>query len=424
MIGASAYGYFHIPPKLPTQEIQALFSPASLQTHHSPFHKGLKYKGTLTHPSFQIPCSIYFRGSVNDRFTAGRSYVMAGTIEQRGFSDYLFKPKTWKPLSNTWSLAELRFQTKESFRNLLSQHITSPKTASFLSSLSTGDVEDRMLRYEFGRVGLQHILAISGFHFGILIAFFSFCLGLFLKRTSRIFFLFISVLAYYLFVGSSPAVERSFLTALFYLIGKFLNRSTSGLNLLGCAMGIELIFDPLAAGNLGFQLSFLSCLSILLFLPPFEKGVGYFLPKRSFPEIRSLSVIAKHGYLFSSFFRESLSLTLAVNCALLPLLLFHFHQFPFLSFIYNLFFPFFIGVALFLLLGSLLFQLLFPPVAALFFWLTNVLTNQLLDIAANPPLALDFSIRIADISISFVIAYLLLLALLRISTLEERKPLL
>lgn len=343
---------------------------------------------------------------------------MKGSLQQRGPYDFVLKAQDWKAVANTWSLAEMRYQMKENFRKILSKKLPTGKVATFLSSITTGDVEDRMLRYEFGRLGLQHILAISGFHFGILIAFFAFCLRLFLSRTWKIGILFVCVNAYFFFVGSSPSVERSYLTALFYLIGQFFNRSTSGLNLLGCALGTEILCNPLVSNNMGFQLSFLSCFAILLFLPPLEKMLLSILPKRNQTEIQILTLFSKHGYLLSSFLRKAISLTLAVNCVLFPLLLYHFHQFPLLSFLYNLFFPFLIGIALFLLLTSLIFHVLFPPIAECLYWATNAFTNFLLELIAHPPLPIDFSIRLGEVSTTLVIGYLLILGFLRISRIQ------
>ncbi len=416
LFASFAYGFFHqIPSHIPEEEITAIFSPSFLQNHHSPFEKGLLYKGTLQYDAASFPCAIYLRGKSNSRPLANQNYIIRGNLQQRGAYDFVFKPKEWKPLPLSWSLAELRYQTKEKFKNLLAKHLPSPKTATFLSSLTTGDVEDRLLRYEFGRVGLQHILAISGFHFGILIAFLTFFLNFFLSSTQKIGLLFLFLSLYYIFIGSSPSVERSYLTALFYLLGKWTGRSTSGLNLLGCAMGIELLSNPFASGNMGFQLSFLSCAAILLFFPLFENGIQTFLPKRSWAEIQSLTLFSQHGYLFSSFFRKAISLNLAINLALLPLLLFHFHQFPLLSLIYNLFFPFFISIAMGLLLSALIFHLLFPPIAACLYAIADAFTSFLLNLIANPLLSLDFSLRTQALSGTFVVIYLFLLGFWRLS---------
>lgn len=423
LIAAYAYGSFHrIPSDIPTQEITALFSPHCLQTHHSPFEKGLQYKGTLRYQTHSLPCCIFLHAHSRNRPLANQNYIVRGVIHERDSHTFAFKPKEWKPLPHSWSLAEFRYQTKEKFKHLLASHLSSKQAAVFLSSLTTGDVEDRMLRYEFGRVGLQHILAISGFHFGILIALLAFFLKFFLSSRAKTWALLFLISAYYIFIGSSPSVERSYLTALFYLIGKWRCRPTSGLNLLGCAMGIELLINPLASSNMGFQLSFLSCMSILLFFPLIEKKLQIFLPKRNWDEIQSLTLLAQHGYLFSSFFRKAISLNCAINIVLLPLLLFHFHQFPFLSLLYNLFFPFCIGISLSLLVIALAFHLLFPPIAACLYWVTNAFTSFLLHLISNPLLPLDFSLRTQEISATFVVLYLFILGFSYLSKWEKSTP--
>lgn len=338
LLGAGyAFFLYRNAPELPTpKRIQGIFSISSVQPHQSPFQRGVMYRGTLNLPH-AIPCSI----SIPDqgRPLAECDYWVDGTLLQRGRYEYVFKPKEWRPLENTWSLAEIRYRFKERFRAFLQKTISSPQAASLLGSLITGDVEDRMLRYQFGRVGLQHLLAISGFHFGVLIAFFSLFLGLFLPERIKLWTLLAALTAYFLFVGSAPAVLRSFITALLYIAGKLIRRQPSGLNLLGCSILLETICNPLVGSQIGFQLSFTSCAGLLLFIPSFERILYQLLPKRSSTELSQMSPLSPFGYLLSSFLRKNIALALAINISLLPLLLYHFHSFPFLSLIYNLFSP-------------------------------------------------------------------------------------
>jgi len=394
LAGSFLYAFFLFYQSPVSTETKAYFSISSLQPHQTPFQKRLLYKGTLYINQAKLPCSISTR--IENRPIADKNYVLSGTLQQKGAYQYAFKPKKWHPIDGSFSLAEMRYQAKESLRRLLEQKLPSPRTAALLSSLITGDVEDRSLRYEFSKIGLQHILAISGFHFGLLIAFCSFFLGLVLKSKWKFLALLVGVNAYFLFVGSSPAVQRSWLTASLYLCGKLMDRHSTGINLLGVALSIEILCDPLASSQIGFQLSFLSCLGILLFYPPFERSLRIYLPKRNFFESEDLTFPAKHGYLISALLRQSLSLTLSVNLAIFPLLLFHFHQFPWLSLLYNLFFPLFLSLALFFILLALLTHLLWPPAASLLFQAADFFTAQLLDLSAYPPLALDYSLRLVS----------------------------
>ena len=364
------------------------FSIASKSPYHSPFQKGLIYKGMLYINHQRIPCNVALQ---NRDIPADRDYILKGHLLNRGSYNYLFKAKEWIPVEKTFSLAEMRYQAKEKFRNFLNEKLHRPRTATFLSSLITGDVEDRSLRFEFGRLGLQHILAISGFHFAILIAFCSFFLSLFLPHRWKIIALLLAINLYFLFVGSVPAVQRSWLTALLYLLGKLTYRHSTGLNLLGVALFIEVLLDPLVSSQLGFQLSFLSCAGILLFVPFFEQSLLTLLPKHT-----QLPLFSQHIYLLATFLRKGLAVNLAVNLAILPLILTHFHQFPLLSLLYNLFFPFLVGAALFTLLITLLIHILFAPLAAPLFTLVDFFTAQLLDIAAYPPIVLAHSIRASN----------------------------
>ncbi len=399
LILASSIAYCHFlhPQSPPSGKSAGIFSIATLQPHQSPFSKGFVYKGTLATKVGSVPCDIYTHGQTPPK-PADCDYFLEGRLHQRGPFNYLFKPKEWAAIPKSWSLAEWRYLAKEAYRGFLAKKCRGyPRAAQFLAALTTGDVDDRVLKYEFGRLGLQHLLAISGFHFGILIAFASFVLSLLLPRFWKLLLLLFSLTAYYLFVGPFPAVQRSWLTAFVYVAGKLIHRQTSGLNLLGLALGVEICLNPLIVSNLGFQFSFASCGGILLFHPFFEKKLRAILPKRSKAEMAALPFFIKHVYLLTGLLRQTIALDLAVNAALLPLLLYHFHVFPLLSLLYNLFFPLLLGAALCILLLALTFQLLIPTLADLLFTATSWFTEQLLDMAAYPPAALDYPILVANL---------------------------
>jgi competence protein ComEC len=383
--------YSNAPHLTEPKEVEGIFSIDLLKPYQSPFQTGLLYKGTLKIPQ-ALACTICAKGA--SRPLANQDYWVSGILEQRGDFDYSLKPKKWRPIEKSWRLAEWRYQLKEKFRKFLKK-TTSLRTAILLSSLITGDIEDRSLRYEFSRVGLQHLLAISGFHFALLITFCSGFLHLFLPEKIKIWVLLILLTCYFLFVGSGPAVLRSFIMAFLYLIGKFLKRESSGTNLLGCAIFLEICLDPLSLTQIGFQLSFLSCGSILLLYPLIQAFIQTIFPKRTLSELANMTPLSPYGYLLSSFLRQSLGISIAVNIALLPLLLYHFHTFPLLSLFYNLFFPLGVSLSLFLLLCSLPIYLLWQPLGEILFSLTNFWTLQLLNLTSYPPLFLDRSIQIS-----------------------------
>lgn len=392
-------GYFGLKP--PISET-GYFSISSLKPYQSPFKKGLLYQGVLYIENQKLPCSVY-HSSPKARPSADKDYIIRGSIQQRGPYDYLFKAKKWTPVPQSWSFAEKRYQMKRELSLFLEKKLKRKRVATLLGSLLTGDVTDRSLRYEFGRLGLQHILAVSGFHFAILIGFCSFFLNFFLPKTAKYLTLLILINLYFLFVGSVPAVQRSWLVCLFFLIGKLIGRNSSGLNLLGTALLIEVLIDPLSIRSIGFQLSFTSCLGILLLFPSIHIWMERIFPKH---KPSSLSLFAQHGLIVTTFLRGAFALSCAVNAAILPILLYHFHSYPLLALIYNLFIPLLISISLFLLLLSIIVHFIYPALALPLFNMTNFLTSETLDLIAYPPLLLDFSVRLQNIPLFVIPIYL------------------
>lgn len=391
MLLFALYCFFLCSAPLPPKEGRAVFSVRSVQRHKSPFSSGWIYKGDLL--AFEStpgrwPCSIVVYGK---RPKADCDYLLDGALSQQDRFTYSFKPKEWKKIEGSFSLAEMRFKAKEKVRSLLNRQME-PRSADFLAAIFTGEVDDRMLRFEFGRLGLQHILAISGFHFALVAAFAALLLRHLFPYRPRLFALLATALFYFLFVGNSPPVLRSFLAAALFLSGRLLERRSSGLNLLGASLLFEIALDPLAVLQIGFQLSFLSCGAILLLNAPVRAALSPLLPRRSLEESAALPPFSQFAYVVSSFFARALSLTLAVNLALCPLLLAHFHRFPWLSLLYNLFIPTLSALSLLLLLPGLALTPLFPLFALPFFKLSGFLAGEILEVVAHPPACLDAAI--------------------------------
>ena len=379
---------------LPLENLKGsgVFSIHSVHKYESAFQTKWIYRGSLRAFeawSGRVPCSATYQGESPPQ--ANGDYLLTGSLEKKDTFHYAFNAIQWTPIEGTWSLAQLRFQAKEKIRTLLHQRLSS-SSASFLTALFTGDLDDSTLRFAFSRLGLQHILAISGFHFAILISFATFALSFFLPLRIRLYTLLGIATLYFLFVGNSPSVFRSYLACILYLIGLLLQRKSSGLNLLGGSLLLEILLDPLAVRTIGFQLSFLACFGILFLYPSIAKWLELFFPKRTLNDASKLPFLSQGAYIVSSFFANALGLNLAVNLTLLPLLLFHFGKFPLLSLFYNLFTPPIAALCLFLLLLSLGAHAIFPLASLPLFALLDAISLELLELLYTPPIALDFSI--------------------------------
>ena len=369
-------------PKLDFEELQGegIFCLTSIHPSQSPFSRAIALKGTFK--TFQsnkavyhnIPCTTF----QNHLPPEGDRWFLKGRLQKKG--SVIFKPQKnvpWTELSSPVSLARWRFQAKNDLRKFFQAKIADKKAAHFFSSMATGDPDDRLLSMEFRKVGLSHLLAISGFHFALMAALIHWILHLFMNKKSARIALLVILSFYFMFLGVTPSILRAFIMITLYIIGRLLHRKIDILNLLGVALLVELIGNPRILTHVGFQLSFLATLGILLFYPFFNHFFERFFPKRSLSEVLKWPQRDQYGYLISSGIRQALALSFAVQCATLPALLFLFHSFSFLSFPYNLIFPPLFSLSLLLLPLSLLI----PPLRLL----NEHFTSWLLRLLASPP---------------------------------------
>jgi competence protein ComEC len=406
----------------------AYFSPSSLQVQQSPFQRSFVYKGTLRHFASEqghvlqnIPCQIYT--PLNSAHpTADGDYLLAGTLNRTPHS-FLLKPQPktlWKKIPHTFSLAEWRFRAKEKIRSLLKTPSSDPKSAPFLATLATGDLDERRLSLEFGKLGMQHILVVSGFHFALIAAFFSLLFRLFFSPKVTDSLTLLIVTFYFLLIGNSPSVLRAQIAISLVLCGRLLGLRSSALNALGVALIIELLIDPHCVCNLGFQLSFLCTLAILLGYPLLHTLFSHLLPIRSYKIVLSMSLIDQCGALLSTLLRKTLALNCAIHLFSLPVILFLFHKFPLFSLVYNLFFPFLVSLSLLLLCTAFVLGFL-PPLTAFIHQCNTLYTSFFLDLCSNPPAPFEFYLRIKTLPFSLVIIILSLLFFGAIAWKEKQK---
>lgn len=411
---------------------KAYFSISSVKPYQSPFHRtSIAYQGVVHYfetkekqEFFDLPCTIYCD---TDQIEANCDYLLEGELIEKGNRRYVLKPLKevpWKKVAHTFSFAEARYKMKQGLRKFLKKHTKDPKTLSFLSALGTGDITERTLNFEFKQIGLLHILAISGFQFALIGGFFGFFFRQFFSHRTTLFVLLALLSGYYFFLGPSPSVQRSYIAVFFFFLGHFLKVSSSGINLLGIGLLVELLFDPLLVMNLGFELTFLCTAAILFFYRPSLKLFSLLLPKRKFNRVMEMRMIDKHGYLLTSWIRGALAINCAVHLISLPALLFLFHKMSVLSLVYNLFFPFLTTLILFLLIISLLLFPLFPPLGSLVHQINCWLTSWTLELSSNPPIAYNYFIRVKTFSFTSLIIALtgfLLLGILLQKTIDQKR---
>lgn len=176
------------------------------------------------------------------------------------------------------------------------------------------------LKQLYATAGASHVLALSGLHLGILYAVVMGLLALLpLSRGGKRGMLFVALAClwgYAWLVGFPISVVRSVLMFSLMTLARWRMEDGLSLNNLGWAAVVVLLLWPSAVADVGFQLSFMAVLGIL---------VGYPLlrPLRPrWPVVR---------WLF-----DALAVSACAQLAVAPLLAYHFHALPSYFLITNL----------------------------------------------------------------------------------------
>lgn len=139
----------------------------------------------------------------------------------------------------------------------------------------------------FRMSGTMHFFAISGLHIGVIASVIAQCLLLF--RVPRRYRPWIGLPLLYLYVeitGAPPSAVRAFLMATCFWVSFAILRQRSSLSALATSAVAVLLIAPEQLWSLGFQLSYVVVLSILLFgIPLHEVLVQRFRPYKLLPEM-------------------------------------------------------------------------------------------------------------------------------------------
>lgn len=389
----------------------------SVRLMKTPFGFVWNYKGTLKSfihheqviaKDIPILVSIPFE-KASPRPPAHYRYELPARLKTSENGKYVITPvknAKWHTKNELHNLAEWRFSAKAAVQKHVQESIKDHHVGAFLSGIATGEFDDRILSHELGRFGLQHLMAISGLHFSILSTFIALVLGVFFSRKTAAIITIVVMSAYFVFLGASASVTRAWIAIIIALASLFIQRRSSGFNALGIGALALLLWDPLIIEELGFQFSFGITASILLWFSPCEKLLQQIFAKRRLNDVTKMDSWDQHGYCLLYFLRQSLALSLAVNIAALPLTLYHFHVFPLMGLVYNLFFPVLVSLSLVLLTTACCFSLIFPWLASQIHALNEYYTQFVLNFAFNLPKTFDYTWRVESIPIEGLMIYL------------------
>ncbi len=219
------------------------------------------------------------------------------------------------------------YVVKQDFEKRLSEIFGEPH-GGFMGGLILGTrkgISDNLLD-NFQKTGLSHIIAISGYNITVLIILTSFLFS-FLGRKLRAFMCILFIIFFIFFVGASASVVRAGIMGIIGLLALWLGRQYFVILALFISGFCMVFWNPkVLVYDVGFQLSFMATLGIVLFAEKLEK-IFWFLPR----------------FLM---FRGSGALTVSAQIMALPIIVGTFSHFSLISPIANMFVLPFIPVSM------------------------------------------------------------------------------
>jgi len=151
-----------------------------------------------------------------------------------------------------------------------------PLESALLKAVLLGERSrvSQWLKDRFARTGTAHVLAISGLHVGVVTACLFLCLKILpLDRRVQLVLTITALAGYVVLTGARASVVRAGIMCSVFLFSFMLERENNSLNTLALAAIILLLMDPNNIFAIGFQLSFVCVLSILLSYPIFRDSL-------------------------------------------------------------------------------------------------------------------------------------------------------
>lgn len=339
----------------------------------------LRVTGTLTKPqSFETEL--------------GRTFNYPKYLHARNVSYAIYFAEVEKLSSEKGNVLYTNlFEFKESFiKNI--EHLIPEPQAGLSQGLLLG--VKRALGSElenvFRKVGITHIVVLSGYNVMLVVVFTLFVLSFLFPIRMRLVVGLLAITAFALMVGLSATVVRASIMAGLILIARTIGRTYAVLRALMVTGFIMILINPqLLVFDIGFQLSFIATLGLILLSPHFEKRLQ-FLP----------NVVG---------IREFLIATVATQLFVTPILLYQIGEFSVVSVLVNVLILPMVPVAMMLTFISGLLAYVSIPLGQIIAYLANIALLYIINVAEFFA-ALPFSAYVVPPFpfIFVVIAYLIL----------------
>ena len=148
------------------------------------------------------------------------------------------------------------------------------ETGGYAAAMLLGNREliDSEDRDAFNKLGIAHILSVSGYHVGVLAGLLAALLRrLRVRRGLRTAITAVMLAAYCLLTGMNAPVVRASVLVVLYQLGRLRLRQNSGLHLLSASAVMMLVISPTQLTGASFQLTYGAMLGMMMVLPSLER---------------------------------------------------------------------------------------------------------------------------------------------------------
>jgi competence protein ComEC len=234
-------------------------------------------------PTYQIGDLLYIEGTpkiIKKNDPLYRASRIKGVVATISYPEIIFLGEAEWSVGDFFVLARrYLIRVRQKLTKNISQIIPEPESG-LLNGIIFGERSDfsEKLSSAFSRVGLTHIVALSGYNITIVIAFLSLIVSRGNKR-SHLLFCISGILIFVLATGLSASVIRAAIMGSVFLLAGFWGRKPDGLVAIIFAATVMAILNPaILVYDIGFQLSFAAMLGMILLVPLMSSGAVFSNP--------------------------------------------------------------------------------------------------------------------------------------------------
>ncbi len=169
--------------------------------------------------------------------------------------------------------------SKRWFERAINRTLPNPQ-APFLAGLLLGSRDDipAALKQSFRLSGTSHIVAVSGYNVTVVVAIIAALIRVLpLPRVVRSVMIVASIASFVTLTGASASVVRAGIMGSIAIIGRESGRLGNALHALIVSCAAMVLWDPMIAAGIGFQLSVAATLGMILLSEPVERLL-HFVP--------------------------------------------------------------------------------------------------------------------------------------------------